>query len=291
VLYYKIDAAVLSRNLFVDSGRDQMFVVVKQEGRGTKVIEPVVAAIIQEMKDKGIDVLIVDPFISTHEVDENDNSKIQQVAAQFVKIANDANVAVELVHHVNKAAGDGKNEVTADSARGASALKDKARSVRTINTMSTEEAKKAGIDPNERFSFVRVSNGKSNMKKRSGHSDWSELVSVNLGNGDWFEPEGDSVGVATKWVWPSTLSLAESVTPAQLDEIKSAIRAGHFKADAQAKAWAGNVFAKILGLDVADKASKALINRIMTAYLDLGHFEVNKRRDDKSRELKPFLRS
>jgi hypothetical protein len=237
VLYYKIDPAVLNRNLFVDSGRDQMFVVVKQDGRGTKVIEPVVAAIIQEMKDKGIDVLIVDPFISTHEVDENDNSKIQQVAAQFVRIANEANVAVELVHHVNKTAGDGKGEVTADSARGASALKDKARSIRTINTMSKDEATKAGIDPNERFSFVRVSNGKSSMKKRSGHSDWSELVSVNLGNnGKYWEP-GDSVGVATEWKWPSSELLADAVTPEQLEEIKSIIRAGQFKSNGQA--WGG----------------------------------------------------
>lgn len=95
--HYGIDPQVMNQNLFVDSGRDQEFVVLRSVDKGkTSVVEPVVESIIQEMKVHSIDVLIIDPFISTHEVDENDNSKIQQVAAQFVKIANDANVSVEL---------------------------------------------------------------------------------------------------------------------------------------------------------------------------------------------------
>ena len=61
------------------------------------------------MEQRQIDVLIVDPFISAHEVDENDNSKIQQAAALFVRIAGETNAAVEIVHHVKKGAGVGKD--------------------------------------------------------------------------------------------------------------------------------------------------------------------------------------
>ncbi|MGX1052650.1 hypothetical protein AB7M74_003602 [Bradyrhizobium japonicum] len=147
-------------------------------------------------------MLIIDPFVSTHEVEENDNNKIQQVANQFTRIANEANASVELVHHINKASGDGKGEVTADSGRGAGALKDKARSVRAINTMSEKEAERADIDLTDRFSYFRVTNVKSNMSKRSGHADWYRIVSVDLGNGTKWS-SGDSVGVVEKWQWPS----------------------------------------------------------------------------------------
>lgn len=71
--------------------RDQPLVVVKQVGRTTEVADVLVEALIAEMKENEIDVLIIDPFISTHEVDENDNNKIQQVANQFVRVADGAN--------------------------------------------------------------------------------------------------------------------------------------------------------------------------------------------------------
>jgi RecA-family ATPase len=102
-LHHEIPSSVLDENLFLDSGRDQEFVVLKNNLRGTIVVEAVVAGIIQQMKEREIDVLIVDPFISAHEVDENDNSKIQQAAALFVRIASETNAAVEIVITSRKA--------------------------------------------------------------------------------------------------------------------------------------------------------------------------------------------
>jgi RecA-family ATPase len=142
---------VLDENLFLDSGRDQEFVVLKNNQRGTTVVESVVTGIIHQMRERQIDVMIVDPFISAHEVDENDNSKIQQAAALFVRIVGETSAAVEIVHHVKKGTGVGKIEVTADSGRGAGALKDKARSVRVINGMTAKEAPKAGVAVEDRF--------------------------------------------------------------------------------------------------------------------------------------------
>jgi RecA-family ATPase len=155
--------------------------VLKNNQKGTTVVEPVVTGIIQQMEQRQIDVLIVDPFISAHEVDENDNSKIQQAAALFVRIASETNAAVEIVHHVKKGAGVGKIEVTADSGRGAGALKDKARSVRVINGMTVKEAANAGVPVDDRFDYFRVGNGKSNQGKRSGRTEWRRMISVNGG--------------------------------------------------------------------------------------------------------------
>ncbi|MCP3397139.1 AAA family ATPase [Bradyrhizobium sp. CCGB20] len=274
-MHHDINPKVLNEKLFVDSGRDQSFVVVTQRGRETKVVEPVVEAIIAEVRGKGIDVLIIDPFVSTHEVEENDNNKIQQVANQFTRIANETNASVELVHHINKASGDGKSEVTAVSGRGAGALKDKARAVRVINTMSEKEAKKAGIDPKDRFSYFRVTNVKANMSKRSGQADWYRIVSVKLGNGTKWSA-GDSVGVVEKWQWPSEEATANDVTTEQLGELKRRLSLAPHGDNHQAKDWAGCVFGEVLGLDA--KADKRKIGLLMKALVTAGHFAVVERK-------------
>nr|WP_312017818.1 AAA family ATPase [Bradyrhizobium liaoningense] len=248
------------------------------------MVEPVVKALIDEMRRKRIDVLIIDPFVSTHEVEENDNNKIQQVANQFTRIANEANASVELVHHINKASGDGKGEVTADSGRGAGALKDKARSVRAINTMSEKEAERADIDLTDRFSYFRVTNVKSNMSKRSGHADWYRIVSVDLGNGTKWS-SGDSVGVVEKWQWPSETA-DDEIAIEQLDEIKWRIGLGPHGDNHQAKDWAGRVFGAVLGLDA--KADKRKISRLMKALVTAGHFAVVERKSDRGRQRPMF---
>ncbi|MDI2073354.1 hypothetical protein ABIF68_003496 [Bradyrhizobium japonicum] len=283
-IHHGISPEVLNENLFVDSGRDQSLVVVTQQGRETRIVEPVVKALIDEMRRKRIDVLIIDPFVSTHEVEENDNNKIQQVANQFTRIANEANASVELVHHINKASGDGKGEVTADSGRGAGALKDKARSVRAINTMSEKEAERADIDLTDRFSYFRVTNVKSNMSKRSGHADWYRIVSVDLGNGTKWS-SGDSVGVVEKWQWPSETT-DDEIAIEQLDEIKWRIGLGPHGDNHQAKDWAGRVFGAVLGLDA--KADKRKISRLMKALVTAGHFAVVERKSDRGRQRPMF---
>lgn len=127
-------------------------------------------------------------------------------------------------------AGEGKMEVTADSGRGAGALKDKARSVRVINNMTAKEAPKAGVDKEDRFDYIRVGNGKSNLTKRSGRSEWRRMVSVRLNNGLHLWEPGDSVGVVTEWRWPSPEAAIQDVGSDDFDKIKAVIAEGNCKA-------------------------------------------------------------
>lgn len=288
-LHHEIPPSVLDENLFMDSGRDQEFIVLKNNQRGTTVVEGVVSGIIRQIKERKIDVLIVDPFISAHEVDENDNTKIQQAAAVFVRIANETNAAVEIVHHVKKGAGVGKNEVTADSGRGAGALKDKARSVRVINGMTAKEAKTANVAVEDRFDFFRVGNGKSNLAKRSGSAEWRRMVSVNLKNGRQFWKPGDSIGVVTEWKWPSKESAIESVEPVDFDKIKSVIAKGNWRASIQAKDWVGKAVADTLALDLTVKDDKASVKLMIAGWVDAGYIHVVKRRCPNKREDKDFV--
>jgi hypothetical protein len=280
---------VLDEYLFLDSGREQEFVVLKNNQRGTTVVEPVVAGIIEQMKERKIDMLILDPFISAHEVDENDNGKIQQAAALFVRVASETNAAVEIVHHVKKGAGVGKIEVTADSGRGAGALKDKARSVRVINGMTAKEAPKAGVAVDDRFDYFRVGNGKSNLSRRSGHSEWRQMISVDLGNNRHFWEAGDSVGVVVQWKWPSAASAIEAVEPDDFDKIAAIIGAGNCRANAQSKDWIGNVVADVLGLDRTNQDDKANVKLMIAGWIQDGRIQVVKRRCPTKREDKDFI--
>jgi hypothetical protein len=288
-LHHKIPSSVLDEHLFLDSGRDQEFVVLKNNQRGTTVVETVVTGIIEQMKERNIDVLILDPFISAHEVDENDNSKIQQAAALFVRIASETHAAVEIVHHVKKGTGVGKNEVTADSGRGAGALKDKARSVRVINGMTAKEAPKAGVAVEDRFDYFRVGNGKSNLTRRSGRTEWRKMVSVNLGNNRRFWESGDSVGVVVQWRWPSPESAIDEIESDDFDKIAAVISLGNCKSNAQAKDWVGNAVADTLGMDVTNKDDKASIKLMIAGWIQGGLIRVVKRRCPIKREDKEFI--
>ncbi|MBP0116277.1 AAA family ATPase, partial [Bradyrhizobium vignae] len=278
--HHGIDQQKLAENLFVDSGRNQELIIVKKQGRETVVVNVLMDALIDEARRQGIDVLILDPAVSIHQVDENSNNEVQVVASQLTRVAQEANLALEVVHHVNKSSGDGKAEVTAESGRGAGALKDKARAVRAINSMSEKEAKKAGIDPKDRFSYFRVTSAKSNMAKRSGHPDWYRIVSVDLGNGTKWSA-GDSVGVVEKWKWPSETDTSDDITAEELEEIKRQISLGAHGDNHQAKDWAGLVFSNVLGLDA--KADKRKIGQLMKALVKAAHFVVAERKSEKGR--------
>lgn len=112
--------------LFVDSGREQGLCLAKQSKEETQIYEPVAEALEAELKARQIDVLIVDPFVSSHQVSENDNGAIDAVAKRWGAIADRAGCAIEIVHHLRKLQG---LEANAESARGAVSLVAAARSV------------------------------------------------------------------------------------------------------------------------------------------------------------------
>ena len=92
-----------------------------------EIVFPDADALSKALIESRIDVLILDPFVKTHGVSENDNAAIDSVARKFNDIAEAADCSIELVHHVRKASNFGRAEVTADDGRGAGSLKDAAR--------------------------------------------------------------------------------------------------------------------------------------------------------------------
>ncbi len=134
-----------------------------------------------------IGLMIVDPFVASHRVVENDNPAIELVAATWAEIADVTGCAIELVHHARKTNGA---EITVDDGRGGSALLAKVRSARTLNGMTDNEAARAGVE--NRRAYLRVQNGKANLAPPAGAAEWYRLESFDLGNGGDGRPSDKS---------------------------------------------------------------------------------------------------
>src|SRR5262249_18467868 len=57
--------------LYLDVGREQDLIVVREERGGIKINAPIVEAVVEHIMANDIDVMIIDPFVSTHSVNEN----------------------------------------------------------------------------------------------------------------------------------------------------------------------------------------------------------------------------
>jgi hypothetical protein len=274
LLHYKIDPGALKGQLFVNS--DEPLVIATKVKDETVVALPVADGLITEIERLVIDVLIVDPFVSSHKVPENDNGAIDTVAKAWARIARICKCAAEIAHHIRKPASGSTSDITVDDARGAGSLKDAGRSVRVINTMSKEEAERVAINPDVRRSYFRVDAGKTNMKPPAETSDWRKLVSVPLDNGTP-EQEGDWIGVVTPWKMPGAL---DGVVAADVLRVQKRISEGKWREDVRAKAWAGKAVAEVLGLDVREPPSRKKVSGMLKTWIMTGALKIVEDEDE-----------
>jgi len=185
-------------NLIVSSGRDRSLIVAEEVERGNIVAMPDVGALIEAIKDNGIDVLSVDPVVRSHRVTENDNKAVDFVMDLYARIADEANCAVLLVHHTRKGFVSGE----ADSIRGGSAMTSAARVALTIAQMQADEAQRLNIPEADRRQFIRIDSAKANLAPPSERAEWLKLENHVLGNGTEEYPDGDAIQVVVRWTPP-----------------------------------------------------------------------------------------
>ena len=272
-LRFQIDRSEIEGRLFVDTGRKTKIVIAKQEKFGAIVMRPVVDDVIATIRANKIGLFVVDPFVSSNGVVENDNPAMEVVAAAWAEIAEETSCAIELVQHSKKTGG---NEVTFEDSRGASSLPNKTRSGRVLNKMTENEASQAGVK--NRRAFFRVDDEKLSMAPPAEKSDLYQTIGVDLGN-------GDNVGVVTTWKWPDVF---EGVTTYDLREVQAKIRGGQWRESSQSKQWAGLAVAEVLKLDASDKAHRAKINGLLRIWLATGMLRSVEGKDERS-ETRLFI--
>lgn len=265
--------------LHLGTGREDEVVIAEQTSSGATIIAPNVEAVVQAIQDLKLDVVIIDPFVSSHRVTENDNNAIDLVAKQWARIADQTNTAIELVHHTRKTNGA---EITVEDGRGASALLAAVRSARVLNPMSKEEREKAGVKPGE--AYFRVENGKANLAPPAEGADWYRIASVDLGNACAFEPS-DNVGVVCPWKWPDPF---DGVKVTDLLAVQRRIDGGQWRENVQATAWVGKAVAEALGLDADAKADRQKIKGLLATWIKSGAL-VRSTALDESRQPRPVI--
>lgn len=264
----------LDGRLFLDSGRDTEIIVARQTRDGARVAVPAVEQVIATILANQIDVLIVDPFVSSHQVPENDNGAIDTVVKTWGRIAGACNCSIELVHHARKTGG---SEITVEDGRGAVALLAGARSARVLNGMTKDEAERADVE-NPR-AYFRVDNGKASMAPPPDKAVWYHLTSVPLDNGDTPADPGDEVAAVEAWKWPDPL---DGMTVADLDKVRGFIGAvPKWRESPQSPDWVGVAVAEVLGLNADAKADKAKIKGMLSVWRGSGALKVIEADDSK----------
>lgn len=240
--------------LFLNSGRDDPICIAKQTRDGITLAVPEVENLVSVLTENRIDVVMIDPFISSHRVTENDNNAVDAVVKAWASLVDRARSAADLIHHLRKTGGA---EGTVEDARGASALVAAVRSARVLNGMTKEEGKRLGVE--NHFDYLRVGNGKSSMARRMPveKEAWLKMASVPLGN-------GDHVGALTDWVAPDP---TDDLQPSDLLAVQEAVAKGQWRENVQASDWVGKAVASALGLDLSDDAEKARVKAMVKRWL------------------------
>jgi hypothetical protein len=273
--HHGVSKSEVDGKLFVNSALDGSELCTATEGReGMTIFEPVFDKIGAEIKEKGIRVFIVDPFVSSHAVEENSNTKIDKIAKAWARVARATGCAIILVHHTSKA---GAGEVNSASARGASALTSAARGVLVINRMTVEAARAVGVPDTDRRRYFSVQDDK-HSRAPAEQSRWFEILPVELAN-------GDSVGVASPWEVPPDVPLYSAGDARAVQDLATT---QELRRDYRATDWIGHAIGVVIGCDSHDIINRSRLDRIARDWVRRGYF-VSEKRKDSGRKEREYL--
>ncbi|MCX7383231.1 MAG: AAA family ATPase [Alphaproteobacteria bacterium] len=257
MMAHALTRADIEGRLHLHSGRTRRLVMAELDRASGVIRHPDRDSVIAAIRDRGIGLVVVDPFVKSHGLDENDNRHMDAAATVWAEIAEATGAAILLVHHVRKGA---VSDV--DAARGAKALTDAARAAAILSPMSEEDARALGVAPGERWRLIRRDDAKANLAPRAARALWLRHETIALGNVTEDYPEGDKVGAVTQWRPRSPfhgISIADC--NAALDLIAQGPYAGgRFTANRHPTAadrWVGQALAACFAIDTERAAAIA----------------------------------
>jgi hypothetical protein len=217
LLHYGIPRSELKGWLYCANPKLAKLAEIKNKTRTVGPLEQQIRDAISRCEP---DIISLDPFVKTHALQENDSGDMDFVSDLLAQLAVEFDVAIDAPHHVHKGQltpGD------ADSRRGSSGIRDAGRLVYPLTPMSEREAETFGIDPDERFTYVRLDPAKTNIAARAAKATWFRIIGVPLGNATIQYPNGDTIQVIEPWSPPDTWA---GLDVDLLNRILSAIDAG-----------------------------------------------------------------
>lgn len=171
--------------IFLDGVTRSVKLCVRDKG-GTLVRGPDFLSVLELIKTKKVGLAIFDPLVEMHEAKENDNGEMAKVMACFRDLAIQGDCAVLIVHHTRKPMGASSegHSGSLDSARGAGSWGGAVRTAFTLSEMSEADCARYGIPEDQQFDYVKLTDAKGNIFKKSKSDRWFRKESVLLANGD-----------------------------------------------------------------------------------------------------------
>ncbi|MGV7219237.1 AAA family ATPase [Bradyrhizobium sp. UFLA05-112] len=223
-LHHKIDRGELKGWLYLAALGRKAGKLMALDQRNQRVPGTLAAKLARVITSRKIDLVIHDPFIKSPGIAENDNSGIDEVAQILTDMCINFDIAVDVPHHMSKGPADPGN---ANRGRGASALKDALRLVRTATVMTADEAKAFGLSEVERRRLIRVDDAKLNIAPMT-EARWFRLVGVDIDNATELYPSGDNVQTVEVWRPPGLFAdISVPTVSAILDEIDAGLPDGN----------------------------------------------------------------
>lgn len=111
---------------------------------------------------EGKTLVFLDTLRSFHTGDENDGGQMSELVGWMRKTAARTNCSIVFLHHTNKSSTSSGDGDIQQASRGSSVLVDNIRWQGFLASMSKDEAKRFGVDPERRGYFVRFGVSKQN---------------------------------------------------------------------------------------------------------------------------------
>lgn len=186
---YGFDYSKVKEKLLILSQRDLKLTLVAKEFNRALRNDELIKQITDKATAHDVGLLIVDPLVKIHAVDESDNVQMDVVMETLTDIAYKANVAVLALHHTTKSTDKQENRVgNMDIGRGASAVVNAARIAFTLLTASQQDCEEYGFSDDQRHSWARLDDAKMNMSLASNKAVWFHKEGLKI-------PSNDVVGV------------------------------------------------------------------------------------------------
>jgi hypothetical protein len=263
----RVRAARLHHRIGRDEVRGHLFIVAPKglkiashrDGSREIVAGDLERVLREKIEELGLGVVILDPFVKLHTVEENDNVAMDGVAAILARLAQEKNVAVDVVQHEKKGAADPGDM---DRGRGASSVRDAYRLGYTVTGMSDKEREGFNLTEAERRSLFRLDSAKVNIAPPAAEAKWFRVIGVPLHNGTSIYPNGDDVPTVEVWTPPDLWrKVSGPITNQILDRIAIGSEAGwRYSAAAQAKTRAAWHVVKAIVPELSDTQARTVID-------------------------------
>lgn len=266
MLAHGVSASEVRGWLYLHSGLSQSIKIASQGRNGLSLHADVIEELGRViLGPPSIGVVIIDPFVGLHSVEENNNSGMDLIIKALAALAVRVGCAIQIVAHTRKMGGEAAGS---DSLRGGSALRDGIRHGRALNRMTQQEADRFGLE--SPIGYFRVDDVKTNLAPPSDKAIWRQVVSVDLGNAN-FESPSDHVGAAKAWTPPD---LTDGVTVNDMHAVRRKVGEGDWRENEQATNWVGVAIADVLRLNPESRTDRSRIKRCLSMWLASGALKI-----------------